>query len=51
MLVTLTDTITERTGVDPHKVKEIVEQALEELHRLCIVGDKGPTDAAPELLT
>jgi len=48
MLVTLTDTITERTGVDSHHVNEIIEQALEELHRLCIVGDKGPTDAVME---
>jgi hypothetical protein len=36
------------TGMEPAKVAEVVQLALEELHRLTIVGDKGPTDAAME---
>ena len=37
-----------RTGVEPGKVCQVVQLAFEELHRLTIVGDKGPTDAAME---
>jgi hypothetical protein len=44
----LAEKIAARTGVDPAKVVEVVQLALEELHRLTVVGDKGPTDAAME---
>lgn len=42
----LTTRIARGTAVPPEKVGEVVQMALEELHRIAIVDDKGPTAAA-----
>jgi hypothetical protein len=44
----LTTGIAEATGVQPQKVGDVVRLALEELHRLTIVDEKGPTAAVME---
>src|SRR5262245_50689476 len=44
----LANKISVRTGIKPEKIAEIVQLALEELHRLSIVGSQGPADAAME---
>lgn len=40
--------IAAKVGIEPEKVSEIVQLALEEFHRQAAVGEKGPTDAAME---
>lgn len=40
--------IARTTGVQPDKVGEVLQLALEELHRIAIVDEKGPTAAAME---
>src|SRR5580765_2793649 len=40
--------IAQATGVRPEKVCEVVQLALEELHRITIVDEKGPTAAVME---
>jgi hypothetical protein len=40
--------IAEKTGVQPTKVTEVVRLALEQLHRLSVVDEKGPTEAVME---
>lgn len=40
--------IAEATGVQPQKVGDVVRLALQELHRLTIVDEKGPTAAVME---
>ena len=42
----LSNRISRATGVQPEKVGEVVQLALEELHRIAIVDEKGPTAAA-----
>jgi hypothetical protein len=44
----LATSIAEATGVQPQKVREAVRLALQELHRLTIVDEKGPTAAVME---
>jgi len=41
----LSTRIAQATGIDPEKVHEVVRLALEELHRITIVDEKGPTAA------
>jgi len=40
--------IGQATGVDPGRVREIIQLALEELHRITIVHEYGPTAAMME---
>jgi hypothetical protein len=40
--------IAQATGVQPKKVDEVVQLALQELHRITIVDEKGPTAAVME---
>jgi hypothetical protein len=40
--------IAQATGIQPEKVCEVVQLALEELHRIMIVDEKGPTAAVME---
>jgi hypothetical protein len=40
--------IAQATGVEPGKVTEVVQLAFEELHRIAIVDEKGPTAAVIE---
>jgi hypothetical protein len=40
--------IGQATGVDPGRVQEIVQLALEELHRITIVHENGPKEAMLE---
>ena len=40
--------ITQSTGVQPEKVAEVVQLALEQLHRITIVDERGPTAAVVE---
>ncbi|MEE1614044.1 hypothetical protein [Microvirga sp. CF3016] len=40
--------IAAKVGVEPEKVCEIVQLALEEFHRQTAIGDKGPSDAVME---
>jgi tellurite resistance protein len=44
----LSTRIAQATGVDPEKVHEVVRLALEELHHITIVHEKGPTAAVME---
>jgi hypothetical protein len=46
--VDLAAQIAQATGVDQEKVPEVVQLALEELHRITIVNEKGPTAAIME---
>jgi hypothetical protein len=40
--------IAQSTGLQPEKVAEVVQLALEEIHRITIVDEKGPTAAVME---
>jgi hypothetical protein len=40
--------IAQSTGLQPEKVAEVVQLALEEIHRIAIVDEKGPTAAVME---
>jgi hypothetical protein len=40
--------IAQATGIQPEKLREVVQLALEELHRITIVDEKGPTAAVIE---
>lgn len=40
--------ISTSTGVSPEEVRDVVREVLCHLHRLALIGDKGPTDAILE---
>jgi hypothetical protein len=46
--VDLATRIAQATGIQPEKLREAVQLALEELHRVTIVDEKGPTAAVME---